>query len=170
MRRLAAFCRLIDTINDRAGKGVSFLIPFTALALVYEVIARYGFNRPTQWGHELGIFMFGVSGLLAGGYILLHKAHVNLDLLYSRVSRRKQAILDLITAPIFFFIMFLFIWKGIDFALISWKTLEHSSSPWGPPFYPIKTVIPIAVLLLLLQGMAKFIRDLFFVIKGKELK
>lgn len=114
--------------------------------------------------------MFGVSGLLAGGYVLLHKAHVNLDLLYSRVSRRKQAILDLITAPIFFFIMVLFIWKGMDFTLISWKTLEHSSSPWGPPFYPVKTVIPIAVLLLLLQGMAKFIYDLFFVIKGKELK
>ena len=170
MTRLTAFCRAIDFINRWTGKGVSFFILATAIALVYEVVVRYVFNQPTQWGHELGIFMFGVAGLLAGGYVLLHKAHVNLDILYSRVSRRKQAILDLVTAPLFFFIMILIIWQGGDFALISWKTLEHSSSPWGPPFYPVKTIIPIAALLLLFQGIAKFIRDFFFATHGKELE
>ena len=170
MRGVKAFCRTIDTISDKMGKGVSFLILFLAIALIYEVVARYVFNKPTPWAHELGMFMFGSACMLAGAYVLLYKAHVNLDLLYARVTRRKQAILDLITAPVFFFVTILIIWYGTDFALNSWKMLEISSSPWHPPYYPIKTIIPIAALLLLLQGVVKFIRDLFFVIHGKELE
>lgn len=170
VRQLTAFCRIIDTISDKTGKGVSFLILFLALALVYEVVARYVFNRPTQWAHEFGMFMFGTACMLVGAYVLLHKAHVNLDILYARVTRRKQAILDLITAPVFFFVMVLIIWHSTDFALNSWKMLEISSSPWHPPYYPIKTIIPIAALLLLLQGVVKFTRDLFFVIHGRELE
>jgi len=169
MRIVAAFCRLIDAISEKIGKVVSFLILILSFALVYEVVARYVFNKPTQWAHELGMFMFGSACMLAGAYVLLHKAHVNLDLLYSRVTRRKQAILDLITAPVFFFVTILIIWYGMDFALNSWKILEISSSPWHPPYYPVKTIIPIAALLLLLQGVVKFIRDLFFVIRGREL-
>ena len=137
--------------------------------LAYEVTMRYVFNSPTIWGQELSLFLFGTTGMIGGAYVLLHKAHVNLDLLYSRVTRRKQAILDLITAPVFFFVTILIIWYGMDFALNSWKILEISSSPWHPPYYPVKTIIPIAALLLLLQGVVKFIRDLFFVIRGREL-
>ena len=170
MGKLTAFCRIIDTISDKTGRIVSFLILFLAIALMYEVVARYVFNKPSQWAHELGMFMFGAACMLSGAYVLLHKSHVNLDLLYSRVTRRKQAILDLITAPVFFFVMILILWHGTDFALNSWKMLEISSSPWHPPYYPIKTIIPIAALLLLLQGTVKFIRDLFFVINRKELE
>lgn len=170
MRGVRAFCRVIDTISDKTGKGVSFFILILAIALMYEVVARYVFNKPTQWAHELGMFMFGSACMLAGAYVLLHKAHVNLDLLYSRVTRRKQVILDLVTAPVFFFVMVLIIWYSTDFALNSWKMLEVSSSPWHPPYYPIKTIIPIAAILLLLQGIVKFTRDLYFLIQAKELE
>ncbi len=156
-------------VSEYSGKGLSFLFIVLAGILFYEVVARYVFNSPTHWAHEASIFLFGGSCVIGGAYILLHRAHVNLDILYSRVSRRKQAILDLITAPFFFFIMILLIWKGADFALDSWKLLERASTVWAPPIYPFKTVIPVAAFLLLLQGVAKFIRDLFFVIGRGEL-
>ena len=170
MRGIRTFCRVIDIISDKTGKGVSFFLIILAIALIYEVVARYVFNKPTQWAHELGMFMFGSACMLAGAYVLLHKAHVNLDLLYSRVTRRKQAILDLFTAPVFFFVTILIIWHSTDFALNSWKMLEISSSPWHPPYYPIKTIIPIAAILLLLQGIVKFTRDLYFAIHARELE
>ena len=170
MRGVKAFCHTIDAISDKTGKGISFFILFLAIALIYEVVARYVFNKPTQWAHELGMFMYGTACMLAGAYVLLHKAHVNLDLLYARVTRSKQAILDLITAPVFFFVVILIAWYGTDFAQNSWKMLEISSSPWHPPYYPIKTIIPLAALLLLLQGVVKLIRDLYFVIHRKELE
>ena len=167
---LKRFVNAIDSINEWVGKVFPFLVLFMMIVVTYEVVARYVFNKPTQWAHELGMFMYGTACMLAGAYVLLYKAHVNLDLLYARVTRRRQAILDLITAPVFFFVVILIIWYGTDFAHNSWKMLEISSSPWHPPYYPIKTIIPLAALLLLLQGVVKFIRDLYFVIHRKELK
>lgn len=168
-RSAASLCRIIDTVSEYSGKGLSFLFIVLVGVLFYEVIARYVFNSPTHWAHETSIFLFGGSCVLGGAYVLFHKAHVNLDILYSRVSRRKQAILDLIAAPAFFFIMVLMIWHGTKFAATSWAVLERASTVWAPPIYPFKTLIPIAAFLLLLQGVAKFIRDLFFVIGGGEL-
>lgn len=170
MNKLLAVYRGVCLVNEWAGRVLSFLLLGLASVLVYEVTARYVFHSPTHWAHEMSIFLFGGSTVLAGGYVLLHKAHVNLDILYSRVSPRVQAILDLATAPFFFFIMVLLIWKGTDFALNSWRVLETASTIWEPPIYPFKTIIPIAAVLVLLQGAAKFMRDLFYVIRGSELE
>lgn len=171
MKKIAAsYCHVVSTISDWVGKGTSMLLIVLVGILTYEVILRYAFNNPTRWAHESSTFLFGAIGMLSGAYVLLHKGHVNLDMLYARVSPRKQAILDLITAPLFFFIMALMIWAGGNVALRSWKILEHSSTVWGPPIYPFKTLIPVAAGLLILQGIVKLIHDLFFAIRGKELE
>ena len=46
---------------------------------------------------------------------------------------------------------------------LAWDSLarfEHSQSAWNPPLYPAKLMIPLAALLLLMQGLAKLIRDI----------
>lgn len=160
----------MSNISEWSGRGVSIVLFLLVGVLVYEVIMRYVFNSPTIWAHELSLFLFGTIGMVGGAYVLLHKAHVNLDILYSRVSPRKRAVLDLITAPLFFFIIILMIWAGGGFALRSWKILEPSSTVWAPPVYPFKTIVPVAAFLLLLQGVAKFIRDHYFATHGRELE
>ena len=166
----ASYCRIVSNISEWSGRGVSIVLFLLVGVLAYEVTMRYVFNSPTIWGQELSLFLFGTTGMIGGAYVLLHKAHVNLDLLYSRVTRRKQAILDLITAPLFFFIIIAMVWAGGGFALRSWKILEPSSTVWAPPVYPFKTIVPVAAFLLLLQGAAKFIRDLYFATHGRELE
>jgi len=165
-----SYCRFVANISEWSGRVVSIVLFLLVGVLTYEVITRYALNSPTIWAHQLSLFLFGTIGMIGGAYVLLHKAHVNLDILYSRVSPRQQAILDLITAPLFFFIIILMIWVGGRFALHSWKILEPSSTVWAPPIYPFKTIIPLAAFLLLLQGVAKFIRDHYFITHGKELE
>jgi len=160
----------VSNISEWSGRGVGIALFLVVGVLTYEVITRYVFNSPTIWAQQLSLFLFGTIGMIGGAYVLLHKAHVNLDILYSRVSRRKQAILDLITAPLFFFIIILMIWAGGSFALRSWAILEPSSTVWAPPIYPFKTIIPVAAFLLLLQGIAKLIRDHYFITHGRELE
>lgn len=166
----ASYCRFVSNISEWSGRGVGIALFLVVGVLTYEVITRYVFNSPTIWAQQLSLFLFGTIGMIGGAYVLLHKAHVNLDILYSRVSRRKQAILDLITAPLFFFIIILMIWAGGSFALRSWAILEPSSTVWAPPIYPFKTIIPVAAFLLLLQGIAKLIRDHYFITHGRELE
>ena len=52
--------------------------------------------------------------------------------------------------------------------MLAWQVMEGTMTHWDPPYYPLRTSLPVACLLLLLQGLAKFIRDLNTAITGKE--
>ena len=81
MHKLERILVLIDDANDWVGKIVSFLTLAMIAVLMWEIALRYVFNRPTIWAHELSTMMFGAYLLLAGGYVLCHRAHVNMDIL-----------------------------------------------------------------------------------------
>jgi TRAP-type mannitol/chloroaromatic compound transport system permease small subunit len=169
MRTLGSFIRIVDLISEWSGRIVSVLIPCMAAVLVFEVISRYAFDSPTAWAHETSIFMFGYCGALAGAYVLKYKSHVNVDVIYSRLSPRVKAILDLITALIFFYFIGLVIFKGWETAWTALVMNQHSSSSWGPPVAHFRFVIPVAGFLIILQGLANWLRNLYFAIKNREL-
>jgi len=169
MQKLSLFLHVIDNINDRTGKIISFLVVFIVACIVYEVVSRSIFNAPTIWAHELSTLLYGALIIMGGGYTLRHKVHVNVDIVYARLSQRRRAILDLLTFTLFFSFCFVLIWHGGQVAWRSLQLLETTETIWEPPIYPLKLTIPIAGFLLLLQGLAKFIRDLIIVITDKEL-
>jgi len=138
-------------------------------ALTWEVVLRYVFNSPTIWAHESCQLVFAIYGILGGAYALFHKAHVNCELFYARFSVRVRAILDLVTSPMFFIFCVVLLMDALGFGLTSLKHLEHSTSPFNPPLYPFKLMIPLAALLILFQGLAKFIRDFYGAITGRLL-
>lgn len=137
-----------------------FLILLLMGMILYEVVARYVFNSPTFWAMEGGQMVFGAYFILVGGYILLHGGHVNMEVVYVRLPSRQRAILDLISSSLFFIFCGLLLWKGAQLAWTSVQIGECSQSSWAPPLYPIKLCIAIGAFLMLLQGLAKFIRDL----------
>jgi TRAP-type mannitol/chloroaromatic compound transport system permease small subunit len=166
MERIKIFLRSIDSISEWTGKMVSFLIIVITGVTIWEVILRYIFNSPTIWAFDAAYLIFGAYGVLGGAYTLYFKGHVNVDILYGRLPLRVRAIVDLVTSIFFFLFCGLLLWKGGEMAWDSLKIMERGSSAWSPPVYPIKLTIPLGAFLLLLQGTAKFIRDLFKVIKG----
>ena len=169
MRKLASILRKIDTFSDWTGKVLSMLLLLMVGMLMYEVILRYVFNNPTIWAHETSLFMYGGMGILLGAHTLRHRGHVNLDLFYRRFSPRRKAIIDSVTALLFFCYCAVFLYFSWKYGLKSLYIREFSITIWGPPIYPVKMVIPVAVTLITLQGLVKFIRDLFFAIRGREL-
>jgi len=102
MSLLKAFLKIINAVNDWVGNLLSyFLFLFFAL-LFMEVILRYFFNSPTVWANELAQMLFGAYAILAGGYILRTGGHVNVDILYSHLSKKSKAGLDIFTSILFF--------------------------------------------------------------------
>ncbi|MEW6374905.1 MAG: TRAP transporter small permease subunit [Thermodesulfobacteriota bacterium] len=166
MKRIRIFLHIVDSISEWTGKMVSFLIIVITGVTIWEVILRYIFNAPTIWAFDAAYLIFGAYGVLGGAYTLYFKGHVNVDILYGRFPLRAKAIVDLATSIFFFLFCGLLLWKGGEMAWDSLKIMERGSSAWSPPVYPIKLTIPLGAFLLLLQGAAKFIRDLFKVIKG----
>ena len=86
--------------------------------------------------------------------------HVNVDILYSRLSKKSKAGLDIFTSILFFLFCGMLLIYGGSLAWDSLSRFEHSQSAWNPPLYPAKLMIPLAALLLFLQGLAKLIRDI----------
>ena len=167
---LSKSLRFIDILSEWSGKVVSVLIYGTLLTLVYEVFARYVFNAPTNWAHETSAFFFGAYFMLGAAYCLYREGMISVDIIFRRLPKRTQAILNVITFIFFLGVCFILIWYGGIAAADSWRAEEHSNSVWRPPVYHIRTAIPVGAFLLVLQGIAKFIRDASIAFSGKELE
>ena len=162
--------RFIDNLSDKSGKVISPMIYVVLGTLVFEVFARYLFNRPTIWAHETSTFFYGAYFMLGAAYCLRHEGMITVDIIQRRLPRRIQALLNMITFVFFLAVCLVLLWLGGKDALYSWKVGEHTNTTWEPPLYPLKTVIPVAAFLLLLQGIARFIRDASIACTGKEIK
>lgn len=136
---------------------------------VVRYLARYtGMSLSSNMYIELQWYLFSLVFLLAGAYALKTDSHVRVDVLYGRLSAKGKAWIDLMGVVLFlapFCIMML--WVSWPAVINSWEVLEGSPDPGGLPRYPIKTAIPIAFLLLLVQAGSMFIRALA-VIRGVE--
>jgi len=151
---------MIDRINSWIGRMVSLLILGIIGITLWEVVLRYGFNRPTIWVHETSEHLFALSFLLGGAYTLSQRGHVRVDLIYGQLSDRGKAILELSTSVFFFLFVGLLLWKGGEMAWESVSLLERSQTPWGPYIFHVILAVPIAAFLMLMQGLAIFVRDL----------
>ena len=138
--------------------------------VMFEVISRYVFNRPTIWGLEASTMIFGPFALISGTYALLHRGHVKMDIFYERWSERRKALVDACTFPLFLMFVGILLWKSAGHGWQSFMIREHSVSAWAPPIYFWKLTIPLAALLIAFQGMADFIRNVTLAVSGKTLE
>ncbi|WP_440996653.1 TRAP transporter small permease subunit [Arhodomonas sp. SL1] len=165
MRFLLRLAGGIDRLNMWIGKAVYWLALLMILFGVYNATVRYlgsfiGQNLSSNAYLEAQWYLFGIIFLLGAAYTLRTDGHVRVDVLYGRLSPRGQAWVDL-AGSILFLVPFCFIvlWLSVQWAAFSWQTLETSGNPGGLPRYPIKTVVPVAFALLLLQGVSQAIKS-----------
>ena len=160
----------IDFICIWTGKLAAFLVIILIVVVVYEVVSRYAFDRPTMWAFEIERMVGGSMFVLGFAWVLIMRAHVRVDLLYQRLSPRGQAILDAVLTLLIVFPLWIMVMpRMIEWVQISWAIHEESSdSAWRNIIYPFKTVAPIAIFLLILALVTTFIRDLGTIFRGKR--
>jgi TRAP-type mannitol/chloroaromatic compound transport system permease small subunit len=156
------FTKIIDRINGWAGTFVAYWAVIAVFIYYYEVLARYVFNAPTNWAHEGMFLMFGMQYLLAGGYAMREESHVRVDVLYEMRSFRTKAIIDIVTSVFFFIFVLTLFGTGLLFAMDAIEVQETTLNEWGIQYWPVKLAIPVGAFLLLLQGIAKLIRDILY--------
>ena len=159
----------VERVNDWSGKALVLIAPIVILITVLEVVLRYVFNSPTNWVHESSTLLFGMQYILSGAYAHYWGAHVKVDILHGKLSRRGQAWLDSATSVFFFLFVGALAFTSWTFFLDSWAIREHSFTDWGPPYYPVKFTIPVAFAMLGLQGLVKLARDLHLAFTGRRL-
>ena len=157
----------IEAINIRAGEFVGYWAVISVFVYYYEVIARFAFNSPTNWVHESMFLMYGMQYMLAGAYAYQCDQHVRVDVFYVKFSPRGKAIADIITSVFFFIFIGVLFWTSWRFAADAINNDEHSFTEWGVQYWPIKLMMPIGAGLLFLQGVAKLVKDITFLSRGR---
>ena len=142
------------------GQAFAWLIMALTLLISWEVFSRYVLGAPHAWAFDAMIMLYGSLFMMAGAYTLSKNGHVRGDVLYGFFPPRLQAGLDLVLYLAFFIPgVVALAWAGYTYAAESWAINEHSSiTADGPPVYPFKTIIPVAGVFLLLQGVVEIIR------------
>ena len=151
--------RVIDSISDWSGRITAWLVIPLIGVMSWEILVRH-VHRPTHWAYDLSYMIYGAMFMLGAAYTLYRGSHIRTDFLYQTWPVRVQASVD---AACYLFLFFpgiaIFFWFGQEFALTSWNREERAmSSAWMPVIYPLKMVLPVATALLLLQGVAEFLK------------
>ena len=159
----------IDRVSTFVGHLFAWLVVGLTGLIGYEVFSRYVFNNPHAWAFDAQIMLYGTMFMMAGAYTLAKNGHVRGDILYGFLKPRTQAIFDLILYIVFFIPgVVALAYAGYSFAADSWRILEHSSiTADGPPLYPFKTILPIAGIFLLLQGLVEIFRCIVCIKQGE---
>ena len=154
------FILFADEVSTWTGKVAAWLIITLMFVVVVEVFKRYILNAPTAWIYDANNMQYGTLFMLCGAYTLAQGGHVRGDFLYGSFKPRTQAGLDLALYITFFLPgIVALLYAGWGYAGDSWRINEHSNvTADGPPVYPFKTIIPIAGVLVLLQGFAEIVR------------
>jgi TRAP-type mannitol/chloroaromatic compound transport system permease small subunit len=159
-KAIKIFVRSVDKLNTVVGIFSMYLVFMMIGILLYEPIARNLFGISSIWAVEMAQFTMAAYYLLGGGFSMLLKGHVRMDLLYGRWSEKKKAKVDAITCVfLIFYLVFLLIgaYSSIEYAVMYG---QKNRSAWAPYMAPIKIIMGTGVLLMLLQAIATFFKDI----------
>jgi TRAP-type mannitol/chloroaromatic compound transport system permease small subunit len=152
--------RAITWLNRWIGASVAWLILLIFALLIVDVGMRYAVGRPSIWTSELAQLVFGFYAVIGGGYLLAERGHVNVDIFYGRFTRKRKALVDVATSVLFFLFVAVLLWQSSSMAYESVEKLETSQSIWHPQIWPVKLAIPLAGVLILLQGLVRLWSDI----------
>jgi len=144
---IGALCKAMALVGALA-------VLFMVVAVTYEVVMRYAFNRPTSWSNEYVSYALVAAAFLPAGYCLSQDGHVKVDFVVSRLSVRKQAKLKRISALLILVFSIVFTWIT---AKLAWQAyLGHwvSVSSLQVYLFPIYLLIPVGGFCLFLQSVA----------------
>lgn len=155
---------LFDRISNFTGRAVAWFTLAMVLLTTIIVVMRYVFDAGLIWMQESVIWMHAAVFMVGAAYTLLHEEHVRVDIFYRKMSKRRQAIVDLFGVIIFLLPLCGFLaLMAFDFAAVSWSIKETSREPGGLP-YPmiplLKSLVIVMPVAVALQGVSMMLRAL----------
>ncbi len=167
-RIIRAYVRYVDAMNRAIGTVVMYLVFVMMGVLLFGSLSRYVFNVPFLWIIEMAQFLMAAYYLLGGGYSMQLDAHVRMDVLYERWRPRTRAFWDSLTAFCLVFYLIFLVRGGMSSTAYAIKYGQTNYSAWAPPMAPIKAIMTVGIVLMLLQAISTFFKDLARV-TGREL-
>lgn len=163
MRFLLGLSQAIDALTEAIGRITVWLVLLVALLSAGNAVMRYGFSYSSNAYLEAQWYLFSLIFLLGGAYALKRNAHVRIDLVSGRFSKRTQAWIDVVGTVLFLLPMAVgVIYLSWPWAMNSFLGKEMSPDVGGLPRWPIKLALPLGFALLTLQGISELIKRIAY--------
>jgi TRAP-type mannitol/chloroaromatic compound transport system permease small subunit len=159
VQALLRLSRLIDVINTSIGRWLSWLIVVAALVSTANAIVRKVFDMSSNSFLELQWVLFSIVFLLCSPWTLLSNEHIRIDIINHSLPLKVRGWIDMI-GHVFFLMpfMILLLWTSIPFFLTSFHQNEQSFSAGGLPQWPAKSIIMVACVAMIAQGISEIIK------------
>ena len=158
-KAIKLYVKYVDAVNRVFGLFAMYMIFAMIGILFYSTISKAFFD-PSLWTLEMAQFTMVAYYLLGGGYSLQTESHVRMDLLYERWSDKTKARVDALTILLLIFYLVFLLYGGISSTSYALQYGEESYSAWAPRMAPIKIVMCFGIVLMLLQVIATFFKNL----------
>ncbi|MEZ5616758.1 MAG: TRAP transporter small permease subunit [Rhodocyclaceae bacterium] len=166
MNAALTFSRLVDTVNDRIGKSLFWLVLLAVLISAGNAIVRKVFNTSSNALLEIQWYLFAAVFMLGAGYAFLKNAHVRIDFLSGRLSAKARNWIDIVGIIVFLWpLCLLFIKLSWPLFANAWESGEMSQNAGGLIRWPVYLLIPAGMALLFLQSVSELIKRFAF-LKG----
>lgn len=153
------FGRSVDHVSRFLGLAVGNLYLLSAICTLWEVIARYIFNAPTQWAFEVVMVLCASAWMLSAGFVTLRKRHIGITVFYVMASDRVRWWLDLFAMVVGVFALYMLVSDTLIRALESIDLTERGGTAWNSPLPMIlKTVLVAGLFLYLVQLLVNLSR------------
>ena len=153
---------MIHRLINLLGNLFAWTMFLLMIAIVTQVVLRYGFRIGSIKLEELQWHLYGMGVMSGLSYALISDSHIRVDVLQHRFSEKTKAAIDIVGTLLFLFpfLIFLF-WHSLPFVAKSFDLQERSNAPTGLPWrWFIKAFIPLGCGLLFLAGISHLIRSI----------
>ena len=164
---VVAFVRVVDALNYRVGRFSMYLI-FVMMGILLWSSMSKAVAVPSLWTLEMAQFTMVAYYILGGPYSMQQEGHVRMDLVYGSWSPSTRAAIDAFTVLFLLIYLGVLLYGGVSSTIYAFEYGERSYSAWRPYMAPVKVVMCIGIVLMLLQAVSAFFKDIAKV-KGIDL-
>lgn len=145
----------LDRAWDRFQVAISdllaILIAVMTLAVVFEVISRYFFNKPTSWAVDFTEYAMVYVTFFGAAWLMRERAHIKVDILTSQLGPRGQLLVELLLSVFAAATLAVLVWKGVEHVWEAYANNQAMLKSWVVPRWIILLPIPLGGLLMLLE-------------------
>ena len=164
---ICLYVNAIDWITIKIGRVTMYAVFVMMFILILSFVTRNIINFPLMWIIEMAQFIITGYYLLGGGYSMITGDHVRMDLIYSKLSEKNKAKMDAFTSFFLVFYLICLLIGSVTSLVYTIETNQRLFTAWAPYVWPIKTIMFIGILLMLLQSVSMFFKDIAKVTERK---
>lgn len=155
MRILSRLERITDVV---AATGM-WAVPPLVCVMAFEVFSRYVFAAPTIWAFELSYMLMGAVFMAGMASALKTRNHVSVDLIYSMLSAKKRAVIDILGYCLLLPLVCWLVYGLFDYTLTAFISGEVTGkSAWNPKVWPFRSILFLGFVVFALQIIIEFVR------------